>query len=66
LFWRVGNPKVARLLHRSPLMDIPGVGMDTYAVDILHTWHFGRHSKICRQSFVGPSPQRCSCGWFAT
>jgi hypothetical protein len=22
-------------------MDIPGVGMETYAVDILHTWHLG-------------------------
>ena len=40
-FWRVGNPKTARLLHHSPLKDIPGVGMQTYAIDILHTWHLG-------------------------
>ena len=41
LFWRVGDMKKARLLHHSPLMDIPGVGMQTYAIDVLHTWHLG-------------------------
>jgi hypothetical protein len=41
LFWRVGDMKTARLLHHSPLMDIPGVGMQTYAIDVLHTWHLG-------------------------
>ena len=42
LFWRLGPvPQNARLLHHSPLMDIPGVGMQTYAIDVLHTWHLG-------------------------
>ena len=41
LFWRVPRPKTARLLHRSPLMDLPGVGTESYAIDILHTWHLG-------------------------
>jgi hypothetical protein len=47
VFWRVANPKTARLLHRSPLMDIPGVGMHSYAIDILHTWHLGGIPRYC-------------------
>jgi hypothetical protein len=46
-FWRVGNIKTARLLHHSPLMDIPGVGMESYAIDILHTWHLGGIPRFC-------------------
>lgn len=41
LFWRVTNPKTAKLFHHSPLMNIPGVGMESYAIDILHAWHLG-------------------------
>jgi len=41
IFWRVDDVKTARLLHHSPLMDIPGVGTQSYAIDILHTWHLG-------------------------
>jgi hypothetical protein len=41
LFWRVANRKTARVLHHSPLMNIPGVCMESYAIDILHTWHLG-------------------------
>jgi hypothetical protein len=41
LFWRLDNPKTAKLLHHSPLMNIPGVGMESYAIDILHAWHLG-------------------------
>ena len=29
------------VLRHSPLMDIPGVGMESYAIDILHTSHLG-------------------------
>jgi hypothetical protein len=47
LFWRLGDPKTARLIHHSPLMDIPGVGMESYAVDILHTWHLGGIPRYC-------------------
>jgi hypothetical protein len=39
-FWRC-NPKTARVLHLSPLMRLPGVGMRTWRVDILHAWHLG-------------------------
>jgi hypothetical protein len=46
-FWRVGRMKSARLLHHSPLMDIPGVGMESYAIDILHTWHLGGIPRFC-------------------
>ena len=38
-FWRM-QPE-ARLRHHSPLMDIEGVGMGSFAIDILHTWHLG-------------------------
>ena len=47
LFWRLGDPKTARLIHHSPLMDIPGVGMQSYAIDILHTWHLGGIPRYC-------------------
>ena len=47
LFWRVGNPKSARLLHHNPLKDIPGIGMESYAIDILHTWHMGDIPRYC-------------------
>ena len=33
--------KDGRVLHMSPFLQIPGVSMDTWCVDILHTWHFG-------------------------
>jgi hypothetical protein len=45
VFWRVNDYNTARLLHKSPLMDIPGVGMETYAIDVLHTWHLGGISR---------------------
>ena len=30
-----------RLMHRSPFLQIPGVHLNTWRVDILHTWHYG-------------------------
>ena len=33
--------KHGRVLHCSPLLQIPGVTLETWCVDILHTWHFG-------------------------
>ena len=48
-FWRF-DPKSARLLHLSPLMQIPGVGMSTWCVDILHSWHLGGLAR-----FIGSS-----------
>ena len=31
----------SRVLHISPLLSIPGVSLDTWCVDVLHTWHYG-------------------------
>ncbi|CAE7212809.1 unnamed protein product [Symbiodinium sp. CCMP2592] len=33
--------KHGRVLHQSPFLQIPGVSVDTWCVDILHTWHYG-------------------------
>ena len=33
--------KDGRVLHVSPFLQIPGVSVDTWCVDILHTWHYG-------------------------
>ena len=33
--------KHGRVLHCSPFLQIPGVTLETWCVDILHTWHFG-------------------------
>ena len=30
-----------RLLHKSPLFDVPGCGPHLFAIDLLHTWHLG-------------------------
>ena len=30
-----------RVLHMSPLLQIPGVSLNTWGIDILHTWHYG-------------------------
>ena len=30
-----------RLMHQSPFLQIPGVDLNTWCVDILHTWHYG-------------------------
>ena len=38
-FW-VG-PEGARLTHSCVLFKIPGVSLDTWAIDIMHTWHLG-------------------------
>ena len=39
VFWR-GNSE-ARVIHPSPLLEILGLGIEHYAVDILHAWHLG-------------------------
>ena len=31
----------ARVLHKSPLLEIPGLSLDSWCIDILHTWHYG-------------------------
>ena len=30
-----------RVLHKSPFLEIPGVTLDTWCIDILHSWHYG-------------------------
>ena len=30
-----------RVLHMSPLLQIPGVSLNTWAIDLLHSWHYG-------------------------
>ena len=30
-----------RVLHESPFLKIPGVGLGTWCIDLLHSWHFG-------------------------
>ena len=39
-FWRM-NLKSDRVLHHSPLLQITGVGPESYFIDILHSWHLG-------------------------
>ena len=31
----------ARVLHISPLLQIPGVSLGSWAIDLLHSWHYG-------------------------
>ena len=46
-FWRLnGQPKEARLLHHSPLMRIEGVGISSWALDLLRTWHLAPLLKV--------------------
>ena len=33
--------KNARVLHKSPFLQIPGVTLSTWCIDLLHTWHYG-------------------------
>ena len=45
--WRFdGAPGASRLLHYAPLMGVRGVGMESWAIDILHTWHLGPLSRL--------------------
>lgn len=30
-----------RVLHDSPFLRIPGVNLESWTIDLLHTWHFG-------------------------
>ena len=47
MFWRFDVlPKDARLVHHAPLMRIPGVGMHTWAIDVLHTWLIGGLARL--------------------
>ena len=39
-FWRM-NLNSDRVLHHSPLLQITGVGPESYFIDILHSWHLG-------------------------
>jgi hypothetical protein len=45
LFWR--GRSTDRITHASPLMDIEGVSLELYGVDMLHTWALG-----CVQVYV--------------
>ena len=38
--WWVG-PLDGRLLHDCPLMDVTGVGLEMWSLDIMHGWHLG-------------------------
>ena len=38
--WRC-DLKNARVLHESPLLRLPGVGPESFCIDLLHTWHLG-------------------------
>ncbi|CAE7376332.1 unnamed protein product, partial [Symbiodinium microadriaticum] len=42
--------KDARILHVSPFLQIPGVSVETWCVDILHTWHYGPMSTFIAYS----------------
>ena len=42
--------KDGRVLHLSPFLQIPGVTMDTWCVDVLHTWHYGPMSTFIAHS----------------
>ena len=42
--------KDGRVLHVSPLLQIPGVSLDSWCVDILHTWHYGPMSTYITQA----------------
>jgi hypothetical protein len=46
LFWR--GTSSDRITHASPLMNIEGVSLEIYGVDMLHTWALG-----CVQVYVG-------------
>ena len=48
-FWRTST--AVRLVHYSPIMDIQGVGPDSYAIDILHTWALGPVTRIIAYIF---------------
>ena len=30
-----------RLVHDCPLMDVPGIGLEMWSLDIMHGWHLG-------------------------
>ncbi len=34
-------PEDARLVHDCPLLELPGVGLETLSLDIMHSWHLG-------------------------
>ena len=38
--WWVG-PEDGRLLHDCPLLLLTGVGLETFSLDIMHSWHLG-------------------------
>jgi hypothetical protein len=42
-FWCVFHTggKHGRVMHKSPLVEIPGVDITAWNVDLLHTWHYG-------------------------
>ena len=48
--WFYTGGKDGRVLHMSPFLQIPGVSLDTWCVDILHTWHFGPMSTYITQT----------------
>ena len=39
IFWRMKSTD--RVVHDSPLLHIPGVGVETYRIDLLHAWRLG-------------------------
>ena len=39
VFWR--STRVGRVLHESPLVQIEGFGVQSWAIDLLHSWHLG-------------------------
>ncbi|CAE7223622.1 unnamed protein product, partial [Symbiodinium sp. KB8] len=44
-----GGPN-GRILHQSPSLKIPGVTLDCWCIDVLHTWHFGPLSSYIAHS----------------
>lgn len=38
--WWIG-PENGRLVHDCPLLELAGVGLETWSLDILHSWHLG-------------------------
>lgn len=45
-FWRMSRRD--RVVHLSPLFKIKGVGPESFAIDLLHTWHLG-----CLARYIG-------------
>ena len=51
VFWRRDNNTVA--LHRNPIFSVPGVSIQSMAIDVLHTLHLGVFKTYCWATLRG-------------